>query len=86
MLIFPEGRRTESGEIGPFQAGIGMIAARLDVPVVPVRLEGRDRIQHHRWSRPRGGRGSVRFGKPISLKGNDYGALAAQVEEAVRRL
>jgi long-chain acyl-CoA synthetase len=86
LLIYPEGRRTESGEIGPFQAGIGMIASRLDVPVVPVRLDGLDRILHHRWSRPRRGRASVTFGKPISLKGNDYGALAAQVEEAVRRL
>jgi long-chain acyl-CoA synthetase len=86
VLIFPEGRRTESGAIAPFQAGIGMIAARLDVPVVPVRLDGLDRILHHRWSRPRRGRASVRFGKPISLKGNDYGALAAQVEQAVREL
>ena len=40
VLIFPEGRRTDAGEIGRFQPGIGMLAARLQVPVVPVRLEG----------------------------------------------
>jgi len=28
-LIFPEGSRTEHGEIGPFRPGVGMIAARL---------------------------------------------------------
>ena len=42
VLIFPEGRRTEAGEIDRFRPGIGMIASRLGVPVVPVRLEGLD--------------------------------------------
>ena len=42
VLIFPEGRRTEAGEINEFRAGIGMIGARLGVPVVPVRLRGAD--------------------------------------------
>ena len=52
ILIFPEGRRTENGEISRFQPGVGMIAARLDVPVVPVRLEGLDRVLHHTWKVP----------------------------------
>jgi long-chain acyl-CoA synthetase len=86
VLIFPEGRRTEAGEIAAFQAGVAMIAARLDVPVVPVRLEGLDRILHHRWNRPRRGTARVTFGRPMLLKGNDYSSLAAQVEQAVRDL
>jgi long-chain acyl-CoA synthetase len=86
VLIFPEGRRTENGEIGRFQPGVGMIAARLDVPVVPVRLEGLDRILHHTWKFPARGPARVRFGAPMSLKGNDYAANAALVEEAVRHL
>ena len=86
VLIFPEGKRTENGEIGRFQPGVGMIAARLDVPVVPVRLEGLDRILHHSWKFPRRGRARVLFGQPMSLHGNDYAANAAQVEDAVRRL
>src|SRR5512145_1524604 len=36
VLIFPEGRRTEAGEINPFRPGIGMMAAKLAVSVVPV--------------------------------------------------
>jgi long-chain acyl-CoA synthetase len=86
VLIFPEGKRTENGEIGRFQPGVGMIAARLDVPVVPVRLDGLDRILHHSWKFPRRGRARVLFGSPMSLHGNDYAANARQVEEAVRRL
>jgi long-chain acyl-CoA synthetase len=84
LLIFPEGLRTEKGEINRFRPGVGMIASRLDVPVVPVRLEGLDRILHHSWKFPVRGKAQVRFGQPMLLKGNDYAALAARVEEAVR--
>ena len=84
LLIFPEGLRTEKGEINRFQPGVGMIASRLHVPVVPVRLEGLDRILHHSWKFPSRGKARVLFGTPMLLKGNDYAALAARVEEAVR--
>jgi long-chain acyl-CoA synthetase len=86
LLIFPEGRRTEKGEISRFQPGVGMIAARLDVPVVPVRIQGLDQILHHRWKFPVRGKACVSFGAPMSLRGNDYAALAGRVEEAVRQL
>ncbi|HAK57000.1 MAG TPA: hypothetical protein DCP38_16185, partial [Acidobacteria bacterium] len=39
-LIFPEGRRDAPDEIEAFQPGVGMIAARLEGPVVPVRIFG----------------------------------------------
>jgi long-chain acyl-CoA synthetase len=86
VLIFPEGRRTENGEIVEFQRGVGLIASRLAVPVVPVRIAGLDRILHHTWTIPRYGRARVSFGPAMSLTGNDYAALAARVEEAVRTL
>src|SRR5690349_18546213 len=44
VLIFPEGERTIGGEIETFQPGVGMVASRLRVPVVPVRLRGVDRV------------------------------------------
>jgi long-chain acyl-CoA synthetase len=86
ILIFPEGRRTEAGEVNRFQAGVGMIASRLGVPVVPVRLEGLDRVLHHSWSFPRVGPVRVAFGPPLRLRGDDYAALAQQVEHAIRTL
>ena len=86
ILIFPEGKRTSQGEINPFQPGIGMIASRLGVPVVPVRLERLDQILHQSWHFPRRGRGSVTFGAPMLLTGNDYKELASRIEGAVRRL
>jgi long-chain acyl-CoA synthetase len=86
VLVFPEGVRTEHGEINKFQPGVGMMAARLNVPVVPVRLVGLDKILHHSWKMARPGRAIVRFGKPLHLTGDDYASLARRVEEAVRSL
>lgn len=40
VLVFPEGRRTADGKLSPFRSGIGMLASRLDVPVVPMRIHG----------------------------------------------
>jgi long-chain acyl-CoA synthetase len=86
VLIFPEGKRTDTGEIDRFRPGIGMIASRLDVPVVPIRIEGLDRVLHHTWRMARPGRIRIAFGAPLHLSGDDYEALAKQVEDAVRTL
>jgi long-chain acyl-CoA synthetase len=86
VLIFPEGKRTVNGEINPFRPGIGMIGARLGLPVVPVRLEGLHRVLHQKAKMATPGSARVIFGAPVTLRGDDYVALARQVEEAVRRL
>ncbi len=86
VLIFPEGIRTDTGEIKPFRGGIGMIGSRLGLPVVPVRLEGIDRVLHTSWKMARPGRVSVTFGRPMRLTGDNYAELAKQVEQAVRDL
>ncbi len=86
ILIFPEGRRTEAGEIARFQPGVGMIAARLGVPVVPVRLDGLEHVLPRHARFPTRASARCAFGAPMSLTGNDYAALAAEVEAAVRAL
>jgi len=86
VLFFPEGERTEAGEIRPFQPGIGLIASRLRVPIVPVRLSGVEKILHRGQHFPRPGPVEVAFGQPLYLSGEDYPALAKQVEQAVREL
>jgi long-chain acyl-CoA synthetase len=86
VLIFPEGHHTDTGAIDRFRPGIGMIASRLDATVVPVRLDGVDRVLHRGWHMARPGYVRVQFGEPLRLTGTDYAALAQQVEEAVRGL
>ncbi len=40
LLVFPEGRRTLDGTMWPFRAGIGVLATRLNLPIVPMRIDG----------------------------------------------
>jgi long-chain acyl-CoA synthetase len=86
IVIFPEGMRSDSGQMKAFRGGIGMIGSRLGVPVVPVRIEGADRVLHPTWRMARPGVVRVAFGAPLHLRGTDYAALAQEVENAVRLL
>jgi long-chain acyl-CoA synthetase len=86
VLIFPEGRRTADGSIGTFQPGAAMIAAKLAVPVVPIRLDGLDRILHPSWKFPVRGSARIIFGPALVLEGSDYGELSRKLEAAVRAL
>jgi long-chain acyl-CoA synthetase len=86
ILIFPEGERSATGDIKPFRGGIGMMASRLDVPVVPVRLDGVERVLHMKAKMATPGPVRVAFGAPIRLRGEDYAALAVEVERRVKSL
>jgi len=60
LLWFPEGRRTRTGEIGPFLRGVGYLLARTGTAAVPVRIVGSFR------ARPWRSRVTVIFGDPIA--------------------
>jgi hypothetical protein len=51
-----------------------------------VRLEGLERVLHKSAKFPTPGRARVKFGAPLQLRGDDYTALAKQIEDAVRAL
>ena len=40
LLLYPEGTRSVTGEIGDFRPGIGLLLAGTDLPVVPCYLDG----------------------------------------------
>jgi long-chain acyl-CoA synthetase len=40
LLIFPENERSIDGQLLPFKKGIGVLACELNVPVIPVKIEG----------------------------------------------
>ncbi len=39
VLLFPEGRVSETGRLGPIQPGAALLALRANVPIVPVGLQ-----------------------------------------------
>jgi len=40
ILIFPEGTRTQTGELGDFKKTYAILSAELNIPVVPVAIKG----------------------------------------------
>jgi long-chain acyl-CoA synthetase len=86
ILIFPEGERSLTGEVGRFLPGVGLIASRLQLPIVPIRLRGLDRVWHPTAKLPRPGPVEVTIGAPLWLKGESYAALAQKLEQVIRRL
>ncbi len=86
-LIFPEGRRTPSGEMLPFQAGVGMMALQLRLPVVPIHLSGLFEVfsVHDDW--PKAGPAASVIGAPLHFEDTtDPEEIARRVENAVCRL
>lgn len=45
VIIFPEGTRTDDGQVQPFKKGALVIAAKAQVPVIPVAITGSYQVQ-----------------------------------------
>lgn len=87
VLVYPEGTRSRTGEIGNFHAGVGLVAVRTGCPVVPVRIVGAWNVlpPGARWLRR--GRVEVHFGEPLrAIEGEDARAFTARLEATVRAL
>ena len=65
FILFPEGTRSRTGEMGRFKAGVGMLVAQTDVPVFPCHIRGAYQAWPADRKRPRSGSVSVRIGDPI---------------------
>lgn len=92
IVIYPEGTRSQSGQIGPFRRGIGrLIATFPDLPVIPLRVSGTDRAMPKGAALPRPHTVQVHFGRPLHLQAdlNDratWQAAADALREAVLQL
>jgi 1-acyl-sn-glycerol-3-phosphate acyltransferase len=66
VMIFPEGTRSRTGDLGEAQAGVAMLSLRSGCPIVPVRVSGTDTIMPPGASRPKWrGKVHVSIGEPI---------------------
>lgn len=83
ILIFPEGQETKDGHMQPFKAGIGLLASELNVPIVPIKLEGLFELKKRRQYFVRPGTVSITFGDPIEFS-NDRSATDITIELELR--
>ena len=68
VLVFPEGIRTQNGQMNPFRSGVGLLATRLGVPVVPMRIDGlfERKMDRKHWAPP--GWVRVAIGAPVRFE------------------
>ena len=88
VLISPEGRLSTTGELQDFKSGIGLLAANLGVPVVPLKTVGLAGTVplHAKWPR-RHSRVVVRVGAPLRVEATrDYDAVTAMLHQVLRDL
>ena len=86
LLIFPEGGRSHTGELAPFQEGAAYIAVRAGVPLVPIALQGTREILPFGSGHVRSGLVTMRVGDPIptdQVQLRDRGRITAQLRDRI---
>ena len=87
VVVFPEGRRTTTGELTPFRTGIGLLCERLNVPVLPIHIDGlyELKVKNRKWTRP--GAVRVSIGKPVRFDSQiSAEAIARELQNEVAAL
>jgi long-chain acyl-CoA synthetase len=89
VLVFPEGEvnNTVTDEMAPFQTGIGLLAENLNIPIVPMRLDGvwQMKREHRRFARF--GEITVRIGPTVTFPpATPPGEIARTLESLVASL
>ena len=97
LLLFPEGTRSRDGRMAPFRPGVGLLALRHRMDVLPVHVDGTHAILPKGAVLPKGRRVQVRIGRPLAYRwlaeqtqgmglAEASAKVAQLVEQAVARL
>jgi len=87
VLMYPEGTRSTTGQLGSFHHGVASMAMQAKVPVVPIFTEGLQDVMPKGQRSPRPAAVHVRIGAPVSLVGAaSIPDGTARLEDAMRRL
>jgi len=87
MILFPEGTRTETGNVQPLKPGVIAVARRSRAPLLPVGLDGPFDILPRGSLLPRPTTVQLVIGEAISpelAESLDDGALLAELERRIR--
>ena len=86
VIIFPEGTRSESGELQEFKDGAFRLAVDAGVPIIPLAVHGtKTALRKHDWRYGRA-RAEVRILEPVSTEGltkRDVPALRDRVRDRI---
>jgi 1-acyl-sn-glycerol-3-phosphate acyltransferase len=80
LLVYAEGGRSRSGQLGEPKPGIGRIALETGAPVVPVCIQGSERVRS--WKRLRFPKVTIQFGEPLRFPIEEAPSRERQMEVA----
>jgi 1-acyl-sn-glycerol-3-phosphate acyltransferase len=78
LLLYPEGTRSRTGDIGSFKAGVGILARKTGRPVVPIHVSGGRSILPCDAFMPQRGHAVVRFGPPLRFQSGETASSFAE--------
>jgi 1-acyl-sn-glycerol-3-phosphate acyltransferase len=80
LLVYAEGGRSRSGKLKEVKPGIGRIALESGAPVVPVAIQGSEKVR--RWKRLSFPKVTVQFGEPLRFPTEEVPGRERQLEVA----
>jgi 1-acyl-sn-glycerol-3-phosphate acyltransferase len=86
VLLFPEGTRSDTGEVKAFKDGAFKLAIKMQVPIIPLALTGTARtLPKHGFVLEKSCHCHVSVMEPLSVApfGEDYAALRDHVRELI---
>jgi 1-acyl-sn-glycerol-3-phosphate acyltransferase len=86
LAIFPEGSRTNNGELLPMERGVGLIVRRAKVPVIPVVIEGSFRAWPINETMFRPTKIRLVYGPPMDLSGLSEEEILRKIEKTLREM
>lgn len=87
VLIFPEGTRSETGQLARFQPGIGLLAKQAGTAVLPVAIRGLGELKARERGWFRSGKVEVWVGEPLRFAPQESEeAITEHLHAAVERL
>jgi 1-acyl-sn-glycerol-3-phosphate acyltransferase len=90
LLMYAEGGRSRTGDLGQPKRGIGKIALESGAPVIPVAIHGSARVRG--WRRLQFPKVTIQFGEPMSFPGRaepsreEQQQVADQIFDRVRAM
>jgi 1-acyl-sn-glycerol-3-phosphate acyltransferase len=86
LLIFPEGGRSQTGELASFKEGAAYIAIRAGVPLVPIALLGTREVLAFGSGHIRAGSVTMRIGEPVptdQIQLRDRGRITTELRDRI---